>query len=218
MVSLVSNPGFANPNASLAGGLSQLGAAYEAGDPRLVAQLKLHVTNEAGDPLVLVHLAPGADAVSVLQNLATVGFRFKVRSQSIHRWSQDFYRCQPRAWQRMLSASDRCTRRSVPESTRAPYRVKLSRCKRRISRSNAGWMARGFGLARCRTVSTPVPYALPLPQTMSPVAICLLAESRCLRIRRAALTRVAPCCSSFRYRTWLPARFRLGLLRSGGLL
>ena len=80
MVSLVSNPGFANPNASLAGGLSQLVAAYEAGDPRLVAQLKLHVTNEAGDPLVLVHLAPGADAVSVLQNLATVGFRFKVRS------------------------------------------------------------------------------------------------------------------------------------------
>src|SRR5579864_3394767 len=54
-------PAAAEP-AALASGLRELAAAYDSGDPRLSAQLAIHITNHAGDPLVLVHLKPGADA------------------------------------------------------------------------------------------------------------------------------------------------------------
>jgi len=70
--------------APLAGGLKELFAAYDRGDPRLQAQLNLHITNRAGDPLVLVKLQPGANAESVLAKLAAVGFRLQTRS-SINR-------------------------------------------------------------------------------------------------------------------------------------
>ena len=77
---LAFTPALANPDAALAGGLNQLVAAYETGDPRLTAHLKLHVTSDGGDPLVLVHLAPGADAAAVLQKLTAAGFRLTAKS------------------------------------------------------------------------------------------------------------------------------------------
>ena len=70
----------ADPGAPLARGLSQLVASYETGDPRLASQLKIHVTDSRGDPLVLVHLAPGVDADQTLLRLAAAGFRLKTRS------------------------------------------------------------------------------------------------------------------------------------------
>ena len=77
--SFATTPAFANPDATLAGGLSQLVASYEKGDPRLADHLKLHVTSNAGDPLVLVHLAPGVDATAVLKKLTAAGFRMTAR-------------------------------------------------------------------------------------------------------------------------------------------
>src|SRR5882762_5678508 len=70
-------------SATLGAGLKELSAAYDRGDPRLPAQLKLHLAS-AGDPLVLVKLQPGANAESVLAKLAAVGFRLQTRS-SINR-------------------------------------------------------------------------------------------------------------------------------------
>jgi hypothetical protein len=73
------SPASAAP-APLAAGLKELSAAYDRGDPRLSAQLKLHITNPAGDPLVRVHLLPNANANAVLAKLAAVGFRLQTRS------------------------------------------------------------------------------------------------------------------------------------------
>src|SRR5207244_13068505 len=73
------SPAAAAP-APLAAGLKELSAAYDRGDSRLPAQLKLHITSAGGDPLVLVKLQPGANAQSVLANLAALGFRLQTRS------------------------------------------------------------------------------------------------------------------------------------------
>lgn len=72
-------PAAAEP-AALASGLRELAAAYQSGDPRLPAQLAIHITNRAGDPLVLVHLEPGADANAALEKLAAAGFQLTTRS------------------------------------------------------------------------------------------------------------------------------------------
>lgn len=64
----------------LGGGLKQLVAAWENSDPRLAGQLKFHVTNKAGDPLVLVRLADGANAEQTLAKLQAQGFRLQARS------------------------------------------------------------------------------------------------------------------------------------------
>jgi hypothetical protein len=72
-------PAAAEPTA-LASGLRELAAAYDGGDPRLATRLAMHITNAAGDPLVLVHLKPGADANATLKQLADVGFQLTTRS------------------------------------------------------------------------------------------------------------------------------------------
>jgi Subtilase family len=72
-------PVFAEP-AALASGLRELSSAYDRGDPRLSAQLAVHITSRAGDPMVLIHLTPGTDANAVLKALAAVGFRLTTRS------------------------------------------------------------------------------------------------------------------------------------------
>jgi hypothetical protein len=71
---------YASPDAALGRGLSQLVASWESGDPRLSSQLKLHVTSTTGDPLVLVHFAPGADVATALKQLQAAGFRLTTRS------------------------------------------------------------------------------------------------------------------------------------------
>ena len=70
----------ASAAAVLAGGLRELSASYDRGDARLPAQLRLHITDRAGDPLVRVRLLAGAKADAVLAQLAAVGFRLQVRS------------------------------------------------------------------------------------------------------------------------------------------
>jgi hypothetical protein len=72
-------PAAAEP-AALASGLRELAAAYDRGDPRLSAHLAIHITNRAGDPLVLVHLEPGADVNAALKQLAAAGFQLTTRS------------------------------------------------------------------------------------------------------------------------------------------
>lgn len=67
-------------SAVLASGLRELSAAYDRGDSRLPSQLKLHITDRAGDPLVRVRLLAGARAETVLAQLAAVGFRLQTRS------------------------------------------------------------------------------------------------------------------------------------------
>lgn len=73
------SPAAAAP-AVLAAGLKELSAAYDRGDPRLPAQLKLHLTSLEGDPLVRVHLLANANADAVLAKLAAAGFRLQTRS------------------------------------------------------------------------------------------------------------------------------------------
>jgi Subtilase family len=72
-------PAAAGP-APLAAGLNQLVAEWERSDPRLDAHLKLHITNNVGDPLVLIRILPGANADAVLAKLAAAGFRLQTRS------------------------------------------------------------------------------------------------------------------------------------------
>jgi subtilase family protein len=73
-------PASAAAPAALAAGLRELSAAYDRGDPRLAERLQLHITDAAGDPLVRVHLLPGADASAVLAKLTATGFRLQTRS------------------------------------------------------------------------------------------------------------------------------------------
>jgi hypothetical protein len=80
ITALASGPVSADPGAALARGLSQLVSAWETSDPRLSAQLQLHVTSPAGDPLVLVQIAPGMTAAQVLPQLQAAGFQLTTRS------------------------------------------------------------------------------------------------------------------------------------------
>jgi hypothetical protein len=80
MTALSSAPVSAASEGALGAGLSQLVAAYERGDPSLHWKLSLHLTDVKGDPMVLVHLAPGADADAALAQLAATGFRLTTRS------------------------------------------------------------------------------------------------------------------------------------------
>src|ERR1700694_4834261 len=80
LASVASGPVYANPDAALGRGLSELVASWASGDPRLSSQLKLHVTSTTGAPLVLVHFAPGADVATALKQLQAAGFRLTTRS------------------------------------------------------------------------------------------------------------------------------------------
>ncbi|HYL69859.1 MAG TPA: hypothetical protein VEY89_00980, partial [Candidatus Dormibacteraeota bacterium] len=69
--------------AALASGLEQLTRSYESHNPRLPEQLRSHLTDVTGSPLVLVHLS-GADPEAALRGLIAAGFRLTTRS-SINR-------------------------------------------------------------------------------------------------------------------------------------
>jgi len=62
------------------GGLRQLVVALDRADPRLKAELKLHLTSPGGDPLVLVSLGDGVTAEQVLPKLRAAGFRLQAVS------------------------------------------------------------------------------------------------------------------------------------------
>src|SRR5689334_20222843 len=62
------------------GGLRQMVAALETGDPRLRLELKQHVTSASGDPLVRVNLADGVTAEQALPQLQAAGFRLQAIS------------------------------------------------------------------------------------------------------------------------------------------
>src|SRR4051812_36502012 len=66
--------------APLGGSLSQLVSRWENGDPDLSGQLAHHLTSRGGDPLVVLHLAEGVSAESVLPELSAAGFRLTARS------------------------------------------------------------------------------------------------------------------------------------------
>ena len=75
----ISTPALAT-DATLGAGLRELSASYDRGDPRLTAELKLHLTDRTGNPLVRVRLLPNANADAVITQLAAAGFRLLVRS------------------------------------------------------------------------------------------------------------------------------------------
>jgi hypothetical protein len=66
--------------AVLASGLRELVHSWEGHDPRLSAQIQLHVTSPTGEPLVRIHLRAGTDPDAALRRLAAVGFRLQTRS------------------------------------------------------------------------------------------------------------------------------------------
>jgi hypothetical protein len=70
----------AGPPAALGSGLRELSAAYDRGDASLPRKLSLHLHDRAGNPVVRVHLQPGAAADAVLAKLTASGFRTIARS------------------------------------------------------------------------------------------------------------------------------------------
>src|SRR5258708_35922547 len=75
----VATPDKALP-AFVGGGLRELVNAWDNGDPRLAAQLKVHSTSANGDPLVMMRLAEGTDFAAALPGLAASGFRLETHS------------------------------------------------------------------------------------------------------------------------------------------
>ena len=73
----VAHGAFAGP---LAGGLQQLTAAWENGDPRLSEMLQYHLTARSGDPLVTVQLVEGVSLRQVLPEMSALGFRLTAQS------------------------------------------------------------------------------------------------------------------------------------------
>ena len=71
--------------AFVGGGLRELVNAWDNGDPRLAAQLKIHITSTNGDPLVMIRLAEGTDLAAALPGLAAAVFGFKPTARSTHR-------------------------------------------------------------------------------------------------------------------------------------
>jgi hypothetical protein len=71
---LIAGSASAAPGA-LGGSLSQLVARWENGDPNLPQLLSLHLTNRAGDPIVMVRVQPGTPLEQVLPKLSAMGFR-----------------------------------------------------------------------------------------------------------------------------------------------
>jgi hypothetical protein len=66
--------------AALGSGLRELTAAYDRGDANLPRKLSLHLHDPAGNPVVRVHLRPGASAEVVLSQLRASGFHIIARS------------------------------------------------------------------------------------------------------------------------------------------
>jgi hypothetical protein len=66
--------------AFVGGGLRELVNAWDNGDPRLAAQLKVHITSAKGDPLVMIRLAEGTDLAAALPGLTAAGFRLQTHS------------------------------------------------------------------------------------------------------------------------------------------
>lgn len=67
--------------ATLGRGLEQLVQLYESSNPKLDVALKPHLTSPAGELLVEVRLAPGADAKHVIAQLSQNGFRLQAISE-----------------------------------------------------------------------------------------------------------------------------------------
>lgn len=70
----------AAPPGAMGGGLRELVNSWEFADPRLPAQLRLHIKSPAGDPLVHVHLDAGATIEQVLPALNAAGFQLTAKS------------------------------------------------------------------------------------------------------------------------------------------
>ncbi len=64
----------------LGGGLQQLVASWENGDPRLSWALSQHLNSPGGDPMVKLHLADGIALEQVLPELSAIGFRLTAQS------------------------------------------------------------------------------------------------------------------------------------------
>jgi len=61
---LMANPALANPPAALGGGLRELVESFENKRPNLAAQLRLHLTDELGEPLARIRPARAATGVA----------------------------------------------------------------------------------------------------------------------------------------------------------
>ena len=70
----------ADASAPLAGGLREMATAYDTGDQRLPAILKLSLRDRLGDPMVRVRMLAGANQSAVLAQLTAAGFKLKVHS------------------------------------------------------------------------------------------------------------------------------------------
>jgi Subtilase family len=70
----------ADAAAPLAGGLREMSTAYDTGDQRLPAILKLSLRDRLGDPMVRVRMLAGANQSAVLAQLTAAGFKLKVHS------------------------------------------------------------------------------------------------------------------------------------------
>jgi hypothetical protein len=67
-------------NAALGSGLREMSAAYDRGDASLPMKLSVHLHDRTGNPLVRVHVQPGASADAVLAKLSASGFHTVARS------------------------------------------------------------------------------------------------------------------------------------------
>jgi hypothetical protein len=81
VVGLLTSTAWAASPSAMGGGLQQLVAMWENGNPQLNRALALHVTNVAGEPLVRLRLADGARLQDALPHLASLGFRLTAQSK-----------------------------------------------------------------------------------------------------------------------------------------
>jgi hypothetical protein len=89
IVVLASTSAQAAPGA-LGGSLSHLVARWERGDPSLQPLLALHLTDRAGDPLVMVRAKDGASLNQLLPKLASEGFRLAAVSSLDPRFAEGY--------------------------------------------------------------------------------------------------------------------------------
>ncbi len=77
---VVGTPALAKPSTALGGGLRELLESFENKRPNLAAQLRLHLTDELGEPLVRIRLAKGTTAAIMVPKLAAAGFKLRTLS------------------------------------------------------------------------------------------------------------------------------------------